>query len=191
MSMRERSGMRQGGFTLIELMIAMVIGLIILLGASQIFLASQQSFERVEQLNDRQEVLRFLADSVSLDVRTADSNMEVTNAGSTLTLLYGESRSEDPYCPGGNLERVDYQFVVETSTLSLTTHCSGIDPIKEPLVSNLELVSFTSGNVNGSVTYIDIFVRFSELDSEATTGREVVFRAASRSAIIAQVNAGS
>ncbi|SFI10105.1 PilW family protein [Modicisalibacter xianhensis] len=191
MSMRERSGMRQGGFTLIELMIAMVIGLVILLGASQVFLASRQTFERVDQLNDRQEILRFLADSVSLDIRTADNNMAVTNTGSTLILRYGESRSEDPYCSGGNLERVDYQFVVETSTLSLTTHCSGVDPIEEPLVSNLDLVSFTSGNVNGSVAYIDISVRFSALDSEATTGREVMFRAASRSAIIAQVNAGS
>ena len=191
MSMLAQGGAGQRGFTLVELMIAMVIGLIIVLAASQAFLASRQSFDRVELLNDRQEKLRFLSDSVSLDVRTADSSVSTENAGSLLALQYSGSRSSDPYCSGGNLERLDYQFVVETSTLSVKAYCSGVTSVMEPLISGLELVSFSEGDVNGSLAYIDVTVRFPAFDGEVSAGREITFRTTNRSAVIAQVNADS
>ncbi|GHB11751.1 PilW family protein [Modicisalibacter luteus] len=185
----EQGCVRQRGFTLVELMIAMVIGLIIVLGSSQIFSANRQSFDRVEQLNDRQEKLRFLVDAVSLDVRTADSSMEILNAGSKLTLHYSGNRTSDPYCSGGVLEKLDYVFNVETSTLSLTSYCIGVSPVEEPLISDLDLVRFSEGVINGILTFVDVTVHFPAFDSEASAGREVTFRAANRSAVIARINA--
>ncbi len=61
------------GFSLVELMIALVIGLVISLGAFQIFFSGKQSFEQVASLGERQEALRLVVDSLSYDIRSATS----------------------------------------------------------------------------------------------------------------------
>lgn len=62
-------GTSQRGFGLIELMIAMTLGLILVLGVSQIFLASKRSFVVQQQLAVLQENARFVLTRVSRDVR--------------------------------------------------------------------------------------------------------------------------
>ena len=63
------SGSVQRGFGLIELMIAMTLGLILVLGVSQIFLSSKRSFVVQQQLAAMQENARFVLTRVSRDVR--------------------------------------------------------------------------------------------------------------------------
>jgi len=50
---------RQQGLTLVELMIAMVIGLILIAGVIQIFLSSQQAYRTQESMSRIQESGRF------------------------------------------------------------------------------------------------------------------------------------
>ncbi|WP_170833050.1 PilW family protein [Vreelandella arcis] len=50
---------RQTGFTLVELMVAMAIGTIIILGAGQLFLTTFQTFQKVDELNRKQETVIF------------------------------------------------------------------------------------------------------------------------------------
>lgn len=50
---------RQAGFTLVELMVAMAIGTIIILGAGQLFLTTFQTFQKVDELNRKQEIVIF------------------------------------------------------------------------------------------------------------------------------------
>ncbi|GAA0576377.1 PilW family protein [Halomonas salifodinae] len=62
----------EGGFSLIELMVALVIGLLVVFGASSIFVAMKGSFNRLGAMSERQEAVRFLSDSILMDIRVSD-----------------------------------------------------------------------------------------------------------------------
>ncbi|KPQ21908.1 PilW family protein [Halomonas sp. HL-93] len=59
----------QRGFTLVELMVAMVIGTIIILGAGQLFLTTFQTFQNVDTISRKQENLVFIAQRVTSEIR--------------------------------------------------------------------------------------------------------------------------
>jgi type IV pilus assembly protein PilW len=63
------SNFRQRGVSLIELMIALVIGLILLGGLIQIYLSTKQSYNAQEQLARMQESGRFAMDVITRDLR--------------------------------------------------------------------------------------------------------------------------
>lgn len=54
----------QKGFTLVELMVAMAIGTIIILGAGQLFLTTFQTFRTVDELSRKQESLIFTVNTL-------------------------------------------------------------------------------------------------------------------------------
>lgn len=55
---------RQSGFTLVELMVAMAIGTVIILGAGQLFLTTFQTFKKVDELSRKQETVVFATTSL-------------------------------------------------------------------------------------------------------------------------------
>lgn len=59
-----KSGM-QKGFTLVELMVAMAIGTVIILGAGQLFLTSFQTFKIVDKVSRKQETLIFAVSTLT------------------------------------------------------------------------------------------------------------------------------
>ncbi len=61
----------QGGFTLIELMIAMLIGVFLMAGVIQIFLSAKQAYRLQENLSRLQENGRFAMDMIAQDIRMA------------------------------------------------------------------------------------------------------------------------
>lgn len=61
----------QQGFTLIELMIALAIGLVVVLGAGKLFLIGLQGFRTVESLSSKQEAMNFSAVTLVRDIRRA------------------------------------------------------------------------------------------------------------------------
>lgn len=63
---------RQRGLTLIELMVAIVIGLILTAGVLQIFIGSQQTYRFQESLSRIQENGRFALETLARDLRGAD-----------------------------------------------------------------------------------------------------------------------
>ncbi len=63
---------KHSGFSLVELMVAMVIGLVIILGAGQLFLNGFQSFRQVEALGDKQAALTFVSDVLVREIRRGD-----------------------------------------------------------------------------------------------------------------------
>ncbi|KXS38123.1 MAG: Uncharacterized protein AWU55_1782 [Halomonadaceae bacterium T82-2] len=65
--------MRQTGLGLVELMVALLIGSLILLGAGEVFQLVRGQFERISQLSQRQANLSFFANRVLGDIRRADS----------------------------------------------------------------------------------------------------------------------
>lgn len=60
---------KQKGFTLVELMVAMAIGTVIILGAGQLFLTTFQTFKKVDELSRKQESLIFIAQRVASEIR--------------------------------------------------------------------------------------------------------------------------
>ncbi|MCE9683042.1 PilW family protein [Halomonas alkalisoli] len=63
---------RQGGFSLVELMVSLVIGLVIILGAGQLFLTGFQNFQQLRVISDKQAALTFAAEILLRDVRRAE-----------------------------------------------------------------------------------------------------------------------
>lgn len=102
--------MRSAGFGLIELMIAMVLGLIVIGAAFAVFMSNQNTFRANEGLNRIQESARVAFELISRDIRAAggsacsnvsiveSTNAEsvafrdepVSGAGDTLTVLSGD-----------------------------------------------------------------------------------------------------
>lgn len=64
---------RQAGFTLVESMVSMTIGLIVVLGAGQLVMTSIQSFHAITMLNDRQAVLTFTSNALIRDIQRAQA----------------------------------------------------------------------------------------------------------------------
>ncbi len=62
---------RQRGFSLIELMIALVLGLLVIAGASSVFLSNKQSYRTGEALSRVQEGSRIAFELMSRDIRSA------------------------------------------------------------------------------------------------------------------------
>ena len=60
---------RQRGLSLVELLIAMTLGLVLTLGASAVFLAGQRNLALNEELSRRQERLRFAKEWLARDLR--------------------------------------------------------------------------------------------------------------------------
>src|SRR5690554_933793 len=89
---------RSQGFTLVELMIALVIGLLLIAAAGQLFLMTKRNYDRMTGLLGQQEALQFVTDVVSLDLRTA------------YTLVIDPEFDDDSEdisdCRGGNVDDV-------------------------------------------------------------------------------------
>jgi type IV pilus assembly protein PilW len=79
-----RAHARERGFTLIELMIAMVIGLVVTGAAISIFLSNQKIYRSSEAMSRMQESMRTAYDLMARDIRVAGGNAcntrAVTNA---------------------------------------------------------------------------------------------------------------
>lgn len=68
---------RNSGFSLVELMVAMVIGLIIILGAGQLFLTVFQTNRQVEMLSEKQAAVNFAVETLLRDIRRADQSVNL------------------------------------------------------------------------------------------------------------------
>lgn len=62
----------QRGFTLVELMIALTLGLLLVLGLSQVFIASKQGYRVQESSGRMQESVRFALEAIGREIRHAD-----------------------------------------------------------------------------------------------------------------------
>lgn len=64
---------QQRGLTLVELMIGLTLGIILMWGAIQIFVAGQQSYNEAQRFSTLQGHLGFISDTVTNDSRGASS----------------------------------------------------------------------------------------------------------------------
>jgi type IV pilus assembly protein PilW len=64
-------GSRQAGLTLVELMVALVLGLLLMAGVLQLFAANKQSFRLTEELSRMQEGARYATNLLERSIRMA------------------------------------------------------------------------------------------------------------------------
>lgn len=98
----------QYGFTLVELMIAMTIGLVIILGATKVFLSIKMSYDQVQEFGNQQSALSFSVDMLARDIRRASfvslGGLE-RNDSSRLYLMFEDvSGGNSKYCKGKIVE---------------------------------------------------------------------------------------
>lgn len=75
---------RAKGFTLVELMVSMVIGLIIMAGALRVFIGMRESFRLEEAMSRMQENGRYAAEAIGVDARMAGFNGCITTVNNLL-----------------------------------------------------------------------------------------------------------
>ena len=92
---------RHQGFSLIELMIAMVIGLILLAGVGTVFVSAQQTSQIKRDLDNAQEALRYVHQSVSRIVRVG--TIDDSSDGEKLIITMNRSAAI-PDCLGKDNE---------------------------------------------------------------------------------------
>ncbi|NIC35907.1 prepilin-type N-terminal cleavage/methylation domain-containing protein [Halomonas desiderata] len=105
---------RQAGFTLIELMVALVIGLIIILGAGQLFLMGFQTFRQIELLSNKQAALTFATETLIRDIRRAS---DINFSSRELTVQFPNNGDMAACGPGENVIRV---YRLSNSAVSAT-----------------------------------------------------------------------
>src|SRR5215469_8159464 len=72
---------RADGFTLIELMVAMLLGLVVIGGVTSVFLAGQQTYRSNEALGDVEQGSRTAFELLSRDIRNAGNTGCDTSSG--------------------------------------------------------------------------------------------------------------
>jgi len=95
---------RQRGLSIVELMISMLIGMFLLLGIIQFFLANKQTYRMQDQLAQMQEDGRFALDAIEAQIRMTnysgcydDLSVGVENRLKTNVLAWDLSRTLDGY----------------------------------------------------------------------------------------------
>lgn len=132
------SGVRiNKGFSLIELMIALVIGLLVLLGAYQLFIVGKKSFDQVTSLSDRQQSLSYFIDTFSFSVRNA-SSINIASAND-LKLDY-LNRESSLYCPDDSSFWFKFTEAAadEFSAINLRVHCDTDDNQAHDILTNIQ-----------------------------------------------------
>lgn len=71
--MSKLNSKKQSGFSIIELMVAVLIGLILIAGTFTIFVANSESFRLQRALSESQEAGRFALDFIAQDLRQAET----------------------------------------------------------------------------------------------------------------------
>lgn len=106
-------GRRQAGVSLVELLVALVIGLIIILGAGQLFLTGFVNFKQVELLGEKQSALLYGSEVLLRDVRrakvesTGDTTIVWDDTNKRLSLVVA-NREDTASCKGDEFVEKEY-----------------------------------------------------------------------------------
>jgi len=130
---------RNVGFSLVELMVALLVGLLITLGAFQLFVTSKQNFDQASAIMERQETLRYLVDSISYDVRSADFIGVLSSNNSRLSLTFDK---ENSYCGSADKYRLDYYRQTGSTEIIVELVCDGAAGTTQPVVVGVGSIEF-------------------------------------------------
>lgn len=97
-----RGAHRSRGFTLVELMIAMILGLIVIAGVTSVFLAGQKSYRTNDALANVEDGSRIAFELLARDIRQAGETGCDTASGRITNVVNGQSDPDDWFVNFGN-----------------------------------------------------------------------------------------
>lgn len=175
----------QQGFTLIELMISLLIGLFLMGGVISAFVVNQQTVNKKRDLDNTQEALRFSANTVSRIVRQADS-ISNTSTGTRLVVTFtGAAGLKN--CLGQVLAGVQTNTFTYSNNQFLCNNTALVDDI-----TNISFLYGVDANADGYITnaeYTATPTDFTKVDSirmslGLTNGKTNSFTATLRNKLI-------
>jgi prepilin-type N-terminal cleavage/methylation domain-containing protein len=95
---------RKSGFTLVELLVAVVLGIFLVGGAIQIFVSGKAAYNEMQRLGELQSEIRHLSDIITKDLRAAEG-VEPISAGAPVTafqVIRSGGQIGDRNCAGGD-----------------------------------------------------------------------------------------
>lgn len=150
---------RRQGFTLVELMVAMVLGLIVLGGVIQVFLGGRQAYGEIQRFTSLQETTGFLSAFLADELRGAQS---VVDDGSALVITppgpFGCSKIE---VVGGQVK------------------CDG-----QPVAGDGNRMIFTDWQRDVQPTWVDLTFQFSAVEGGVNREHSLQLRFALRNSIL-------
>lgn len=182
----------EAGFTLLELLISMTIGLVVLGSIFSSFTTQKKSYELQEQITVMEQNLRVPLDIITRDLRNAGTNPNPDTTlviGTSIGLIPGGTRSINITAnqlriladltgdgdTGDSNEDVDYSLDGTDYTDGMTYD---IDRNGQPLVSNITSLAFTYYDANGNTIATPITgsnltnIRVVQVSITARTDRE-------------------
>ncbi len=141
----------QRGFTLLEMMIAIVILLIVIGGAVRVFTRSVQSTDFVMQRSEMQNELRAAANEVARDLQQAGTGVPIGGAaipqagiGGGTNPLFGADATTT-YLAANNVFTQGRLYKVTPGY-----NASGVGPLRSPAQSDALVIAYTDPNLNWS-----------------------------------------
>ena len=152
---------RQAGFSLVELMIAITLGLVVLLAVGSIYMGSRQTY-RVQEDNARmQEAGRYALEVIGRSLRQAGADAEMTFNPTAITLTCGAAAPCNSIAGanGGTTDTLTVQFYAGREELDndtapggwVTRDCTGGQAAVNTVITNTFSVTGTDLGCTGSV----------------------------------------
>lgn len=186
---------RQGGMSLMELLVAMALGLLLVVGIGSVYLGSQQTY-RMQEANARvQENGRFALEVIGRSLRQAgamgdisatsmamplSSPTPITGTANSLTVEFNAAMAEkdsgnwgERNCKG-DFVSVD-NLIVNTFSLNGTElRCSGNVGLPQPLISGVQDLQFIYGVDNNNDQSANFYTATPANWNEVVTARVCV-----------------
>ncbi|NOG31793.1 hypothetical protein HLB35_08475 [Halomonas sp. TBZ9] len=177
---------RQAGITLVELMVALAIAALTILGAGQLYLSALTTFQQVDALSRRQETLIFVTETLIRDIRNAHT---VTHESHAIKLAVPKDALSS--CATPDLDKRYYLNPAPSGGYSLTlSECRepGGWKTSQPLISGFHDDSAFAVEAKGKGRYQLTL----QLSADNSQGYETIaFNVQSRVAALAQHDAST
>ena len=144
---RKPSRQQVRGMSLIELMIAMGLGLILIAASMKIFISSKQSYLMVEELNEIQENGQFAALFLSKAIQMAGYSDPDDGALPHLFLAEGECVSADSFCTSNGAGNSSDKISIQLNP-AIDEDCTGTSVPSDVVLSNVYYLE-TIGGISG------------------------------------------
>lgn len=141
--------MKKNGYTLIELMIALSLGMFLILGVSMSYLSVKETVKVTQDLAHVQEVIRYSDQVFTRSIKQTNAEPEILNEGCML-LLHQDANTLS--CQGTKPE-VEYSesYFVENNFLMCR-----INDTDTPLLKGVEAIDFKRLSANTELVTIEL-----------------------------------
>ncbi len=144
------------GFTLIEVMVAIVISAIATIGAYDIFISQQRTYSAQEQVAAMQQNVRVAMDLMMREIRMAGYDQLTTGFDEIITAIQTSVQIRADLNEDGDTadQHEDITFTLVNNMIART---DAVDGVAQPLSENIVNLAFVYFDANGNqIPYADI-----------------------------------